>query len=123
MPALTRRQILISAAATAAVAALPAASAIAAVETAPARMAGWAFVVNDRTKPLLANMLFDAARPAAEDVHSALSDETMRVSALPGPHRWVAMNVVDGEMQIVGHVTWSRRRALIDAGYRLETLT
>jgi hypothetical protein len=121
MPALTRRRLLLSAASAAAVAAMPAA-AIAAVEKAP-RMAGWAFVVNDVTRPLLANMLFDTARPAAENVHSALSDETMRVSALPGPHRWVAMNVVDSEMQIVGSVTWSRRQALIDAGHQLETLS
>ena len=121
MPALTRRQILASAAATAAVAALPAASAIAAAHMAP-RMAGWAFVVNDRTRPLLASLPIDTKDAAYVGVLFGLIGASKRASIATGPHKWMPLTIVDGELQIVGAESWSYRTACIDAGWRLEAL-
>lgn len=127
---LTRRQILASAAATAAVAAMPAV-AIAAVERAPQRMAGFAFILNDVTRPLLARLPCDTYSDAERSRYSdamlelmpALIAATLEASKIAGPHRWVAVVFSDDNTRMsAGVETWSYRQALIDAGYPLEAL-
>lgn len=123
MPALTRRHFLISAAATAAVAAMPAASAIATVEEAPERMAGWAFVANEATEPLLASLPIDTRDAAYVGVLFGLIGASKRASIATAPHRWMPVTIVDGKLSIVGAESGSYRTACIDAGWQLEALS
>lgn len=141
---LTRRHVLAGAAATAAVAAMPVA-AIAAVEkapfvprpkaifkfTTPERMAGWAFIVNETTRPLLARLPCDTYADADRSQYSdamnelmpALLQATFEASKIAGPHRWVAVCFSsDNRRMSAGAETWSYRQALNDAGYPVEPL-
>lgn len=122
MPFLTRRHLLASAAATAAVAAMPAHIAIAAVEAAPARMAGWAFVSNEKTKPLLGRLPIDTMAADYVGVLFGLIGESKRATIVSGPHKWMPVTIVDGRLSIVGAETGSYRTACIDAGWQLEAL-
>jgi hypothetical protein len=117
---LTRRHVLASAAA-AAVAAMPAAQAIAAGDLTPGKLGGWAFIVNDVTKPLLAQLPIDLAGDAGEEVLLELIAESAGVET--GQHRWIAVNIADDALAVVGGETWSYRRACVEAGWKLEALS
>jgi hypothetical protein len=121
---LTRRQIIVGAAATAAVAAMPEPSAIAAGGLTPAQMGGWAFIVNDVTRPLLARLPIDMASDAGEQLLFELIAESAGVDMEAGPHFWIAVNIDDDDaLAVAGGETWSYRAALIDAGWQMEALS
>ncbi len=116
---LTRRHVLAGAAATAAVAAMPVAAMAAKKQ---AVVAGWSIVVNEATRPLLASLPDDLSSDS-EDLLYRLFDATYETRNVAGPHRWVGVTIIDGELRVVGRETWSRRQALIDAGHKLEPLS